>query len=83
MMAHQRHYFHTTPHQSIISIPITSTSTDLDLKKSNSTTLAHLQIPGGWPCETLISNSDFFQREAGRLWKGPALYQLEAVNESN
>lgn len=75
MMAHQRHYFHTTLLQSIISIPITPTSAAFDAKSPTTTTWAHLQIPGVLPYETLISNSGgLSQGEAGRLWRSPALY---------
>lgn len=74
MMAHQRHYFHTTLLQSIIPIPITSTADALDLKKSTGTTSAHLLFPGGLPCETLIGNSVALLKEKRVVCEGVPLF---------
>lgn len=74
VMAHQRHYFHTMLLQSIISIPITSTSVVLDSKKSSSSTSAHLQIPSSLPCETLIRNSVALLKEKQVICDGVLLF---------
>lgn len=74
MMAHQRHYFHAMLLQSIIPIPKTSTSVALDLEMPTSTSVAHLQIPSGLPCETLISNSAASLKEKQVVCEGVLLF---------
>lgn len=74
MMAHQRHYFHTMLLQSIIPIPKTSTSVALDLEMLTSTSVAHLQIPSGFQCETLISNSASSLKEKQVVCEGVLLF---------